>query len=255
MKKTVCILMALALLLGLCACGAKPEAPEAPETGEEEIKEWSRRGYFTNDNDELVTIMWMEDADEPGWYIGVMIGETMTGWYVEQVGNSLHGNLNAWDESAEPYVVTVSEEGEDGIVLEVEGGESYHFTAFEVPKATIFVSVNVDGMGIIGYNEGEEAPEMDPEYPFQSAQINIAEPAVYTLAAMPQAGNLFVKWTRNGEDFTDEPQFTVLFDESADFVAVFEEDPDWQNPVMNFIGEYQSGRAHALVECWDKQDA
>lgn len=24
---------------------------------------------------------------------------------------------------------------------------------------------------------------------------------------------------------------------------------DGQNPVMNFIGEYQSGRAHALVEC------
>ena len=43
-------------------------------------------------------------------------------------------------------------------------------------------------------------------------------------------------------------QFPVFLDESADYVAVFEDDPDWQNPVMNFVGEYQSGRAHALVE-------
>ena len=30
---------------------------------------------------------------------------------------------------------------------------------------------------------------------------------------------------------------------------------DWQNPVMNYIGEYQCGRAHALVECSGKEDA
>ena len=66
---------------------------------------------------------------------------------------------------------------------------------------------------------------------------------------------MFVKWTKNGEDFSTEPVITVLLDESAEFVAVFEEDSDWQNPVMNFIGEYQSDRAHALVECFDKQDA
>ena len=48
---------------------------------------------------------------------------------------------------------------------------------------------------------------------------------------------------------------TVFLDESADFAAVFEEDPDWQNPVMNFIGEYQSGRAHATVDCFGKEDA
>ena len=36
---------------------------------------------------------------------------------------------------------------------------------------------------------------------------------------------------------------------------MFEEDPDWQNPVMNFIGEYQCDRAHALVECLGNDEA
>ena len=38
-------------------------------------------------------------------------------------------------------------------------------------------------------------------------------------------------------------------------MAVFEEDPDWQNPVMNFVGEYQCDRAHAVVECSGYEDA
>jgi hypothetical protein len=66
---------------------------------------------------------------------------------------------------------------------------------------------------------------------------------------------MFVKWTKNGEDFSTEPVITVLLDESAEFVAVFEEDPGWQNPVMNFVGNYQSDRAHALVECFGADEA
>lgn len=44
-------------------------------------------------------------------------------------------------------------------------------------------------------------------------------------------------------------------DESADFVAVFEEDSDWQNPVMNFIGNYQCDRAIAKVESLGADEA
>ena len=121
--------------------------------------------------------------------------------------------------------------------------------------ASIIVTINTDGWGMIGFEEGETVPELDPEWPFQSAQINLGEPATHSFAAAPEAGNVFVKWTKNGEDFSTEPVITVLLDESADFVAVFEEDPGWQNPVMNFVGNYQSGRAHALVECSGYEDA
>ena len=63
------------------------------------------------------------------------------------------------------------------------------------------------------------------------------ERTAYTFAAAPEAGYVFVKWTKNGEDFSTEPVVSVQLDESADYVAVFEEDPDWQNPVMSLYNE------------------
>ena len=224
MKKSICILLAAILLLGLCACGAKPA---------EEVKEWTRAGYFSDENEDMLSITWMDDIDEPGWYVGVMLGELWGGCTLPQEGNTLHGDLNAWDESAEPFVVTISEEGEDGLLLEIEGGESYHFTPAEMQEATIFVSINTEGWGNIAYAEGEEAPEIDPEYPFQSAQINLAEPATHTFVAWPNDGWRFVKWTKDGADYSTDAQITVELDESADFVAVFEEgsdDPNDDNP-------------------------
>ena len=59
MKKLFCMLMAAVLLLGLCACGQQESAEEA--------KEWSRAGYFTNDNGDMLSVVWMEEIDEPGW--------------------------------------------------------------------------------------------------------------------------------------------------------------------------------------------
>ena len=82
--------------------------------------------------------------------------------------------------------------------------------------------MNVEGWGYIAYAEGEEAPALDPEFPAQSAYIGLAEPAVHTFLAEPEAGNIFVKWTKNGEDFSTEPQITLLLDESAEYIAVFE---------------------------------
>ena len=226
-----------------------------PGSAEAEMQGWTREGYFTNENGDLLSVTWVDYMDEPGWYAGIMMGDIMTGWTVEEEEGSLRGNLNAWDETAEPFNVTIAEEGEDGLLLTLESGETYHFTRMEMPEATIFVTVNVEGGGMISYAEGEETPEFDPDWPYQSAQINLAEPTEYTLAAAPEAGCLFVKWTKDGEDFSTEPMFTVLLDESADYVAVFEEDPNWQNPVMNFIGNYQCDRAHALVECLGRDEA
>ena len=252
MKRGICLLMTLVMLLSLFACGQKPDVPET--TGEETV-EWTRQGYFTDENDNVLSVTWMDDVDEPGWYVGAMLGEDMVGWVIPQEGATLHGNLCAWDENEEPFVVTVSEEGEDGLLLQVEGGDTYHFLPMDIPDATIFVSVNVEGRGNIDYAEGETAPEIDPEYPFQSAQINLAEPTTHTLVAWPDTGSVFVKWTKNGEDYSTEPQITVLLDESADFVAVFEEDADWQDPVLSVAGEYQSDRAHAQVDSFGYGDA
>ncbi len=256
MKKRICLLLAVCMIFSLAACGAKSPAQETEEP--QEAVEWSRQGFFSDENENMLSITWMDDVVDPGWYVGFMNGEDYIedsyGGMLPQEGNTLRGNLASSGEK-EDLTVTISEEGEDGLLLVIEGGESYHFAPMEMEEASITVTINVDGWGNIAYDVGGSAPEIDPEYPYQSAQINLAEPETYTLAAWPNTGNLFVKWTKNGEDYSTDPQITVLLDESADFVAVFEDDPDWQNPVMNFIGIYQCDRAHAMVECLDKDSA
>ena len=246
----ISLLLVFCLVFSLAACGEKKTEPE--------IKEWTRQGYFMDENENMLSVTWMDDVDEPGWYVGTVLGEDWIedawGGMLPQEGNTLHGALPS-SGSRGDLTVTVSEEGEDGLLLTVEGGEIYHFKGYEMPEATVIVTVNTEGWGYIAYAEGEETPEIDTEYPSQSAYIGLAEPAVHTFIAWPQAGNVFVKWTKNGEDFSTEPQFTALLDESADYVAVFEEDPGWQNPVMNFIGEYQCDRAHATVMCSGFEDA
>ena len=262
MKKPICLLLAIALLCTAFFAGCNSSSPAqeqptttaAPTTETEEMKEWTREGYFTDENENFLSVTYMDDVDEPGWYVGAMLGEDMYGNMLQERDNTLYGNLVPDYEEGE-FIVTLSEEGEDGLLLTVDGGEAYHFTKYDIPDATIFTSINIEGFGRIAYAEGEETPEIDPEYPFQSAQINLAEPAVYTFAAQAEAGSLFVKWTKDGEDYSTEPVITLELTESADFIAVFEEDPDWQNPVMNFIGEYQCDRAHALVECFGSEDA
>lgn len=260
MKKVICLVLCAVMLFALGACGAKTETPaQGTPSIQETTTEWTRAGYFTSENECMLSVTWMEDIDEPGWYVGCMLGEDMIedswGGTLPQEGKTLRGTL-ASSGSKDGLTVTISEEGVDGLLLAVEGGETYHFMPVDLPNATIFVTINTDGWGgMISYAEGEETPEIDSERPYQSAQINLAEPATYTFAAAPEAGNLFVKWTKNDTDFSTEPVITMLLDESADFVAVFEEDPDWQNPVMNFIGEYQCDRAHAKVECFGNTDA
>ncbi|MBQ1790283.1 MAG: hypothetical protein II008_08905, partial [Oscillospiraceae bacterium] len=112
----------------------------------------------------------------------------------------------------------------DGLLLTLDDGSVLAFRRLDLPDASILVSINTDGYGSIGWTEGDQPPAIDPEYPFQSAQINLGEPAVHTFAAWANEGWHFVKWTRNGEDYSLEPQITLLLDESADYVAVFEPD-------------------------------
>lgn len=247
MKKLICLVLALTMLAALAACGAKQETAD-----------WTRAGYFADENGNLLTITWMEDVDEPGWYVGLMWAEAAVedsyGGTLEQKGADLQGTLATLGEK-DDLTVTVSEEGKDGVVLKVDGGDTYHFKKQEMEEASIIVHANTEGSGNIAYTEGEATPEIDPDAHFQSHQINLAEAKKHTFLAYPDAGSRFVKWTRNGEDFSTEAQITVLLDESADFVAVFEEDPDWQNPVMNFVGEYQCDRANATVECLSADEA
>ena len=46
MKKRICLLLAALLLTALCACGGSRQ--------ESEIKDWTRQGYYTNENGDML---------------------------------------------------------------------------------------------------------------------------------------------------------------------------------------------------------
>ena len=217
MKKPIYLLMALLLIFSMAACTKQEQG------GGGEAAAWTREGYFTDENDNFLSIMTSPYEEMEGWYVGAILGEDMYGWVIQQEGSTLHGNIMPDYEEGE-FIVTVSEEGEDGILLETASGETYHFTVYDMPEVTGSITINIEGFGRIAYAlEGEEL-ELDDEYPFQSAAINIAEPTVYQIGAKADDGWKFVKWTKDGEDFTTEPVFTITLEEDADFIAVFEEE-------------------------------
>ena len=161
MKKWICLLLTALLIPLLVSCGSS-KTEEKTETKPEEkteTVEWTRAGYFQDENENMISITWMDDIDELGCYVGCMIGEDMIedswGGTLAQEGSTLHGTLTS-SGSKDDLTVTVSEEGEDGLLLAVDGGESYHFAPFDMPDASIFITINTDGMGNIEYAEGEE---------------------------------------------------------------------------------------------------
>ena len=128
MKKAICLLFALTLLCTVFFTGCKNAAQEESEetaaapTETEAAKEWTREGYFTDEDGNFLSVTYMDDVEEPGWYVGAMLGEDMYGNLVQQEGGTLHGNIVPDYEEGE-FLVTVSEEGEDGLLLTVDGGD------------------------------------------------------------------------------------------------------------------------------------
>ena len=213
--KKLCFVLAFLLAFSLTACGKDPSGGDADFT-------WTREGYFSDGSSDLVYISASEDEDNPGWYVGCLFEEGMYGWYIQQEGKTLHGDiLSPYEEGGDPFVVTVSEEGEDGILLEIENGSTYHMTPYEIPEAAFVLTVNVDGSGQIAYAEGDAAPEFDSEYPMQSGYTGLESAKVYTFAAKPDEGYKFMKWTYNGSDYSADPQITFEVTEDVDLVAVF----------------------------------
>lgn len=92
----------------------------------------------------------------------------------------------------------------------------------ESPEVAATLMINTEGMGAIAYGlEGEEV-EFDEDFPKQSAIVNLTEPGTYVIKAKPDDGWKFVKWTKNGEDFSEEPEITVEVAEGVEYMAVFE---------------------------------
>ena len=207
MKKLLVFIIAMMLVL--------PVIAETVETFE-----WTREGTFIDDQQNMLSVMASYDESKPGWYVGCMLGDNMYGSIIQQEGDTLHGNIVPEYEQGE-FIVTVSEEGEEGLLLTVPDETTYSFVPYEIPEASITVTINTDGLGQIAYALGGETPEFDEEYPSQSAYIGLAEPATYVFAAKADDGWQFVTWQKDGVTISNEAQITVDVTESAEYVAVF----------------------------------
>ena len=266
MKKRICMILSLILMLSLAACGgaktgtqtsqtpagsaaaasaassAKEEEPAASASSAEETAgttssvitdavdtdasagaegSWTRQGMFADEDTNLFMVQPSDDEDMPGWYVGVLLDEAMYGGTIPEEGASLHGELDDSSEDGTKHMVTITEEGEDGLLFVFEGGETYHLTPYSIPEAAFSVTVNTEGFGEIAYaKEGEEIA-FDDEYPSQSAYIGLEGPETYTFAARPDEGYKFRKWTVNGETISKDPEVTLEITEDTELIAVF----------------------------------
>jgi hypothetical protein len=230
MKRIIKAFCAVLMMIALAACGGTKDAGKtdsgktnaaATDAGTKENgKEWSRTGYFADENENLLNIMKSEEEEYPGWYVGVLLEEDMYGWYIQQEGDALKGNIVPEYEEGQ-FVVTVTEEGEDGVLLKTENGKEYHFTPTEIEEADIGVTINTEGLGeFTAVSDAEDA--FESEEGTSSMILSLYEPTTYTLTAVEIEDWKFVKWTKDGKDYSTEKEITVEFTESAEFVAVFE---------------------------------
>ncbi len=103
-------------------------------------------------------------------------------------------------------------------------GSSEEDAAASEPAAgeTITLNINTDGMGQIAYAPVGGELQFDDEFPAQSAQENLTEPAAYVLGAKADDGWKFVKWTKDGEDYSTDEEITVEVDASVEYIAYFD---------------------------------
>ena len=301
MKKMICFLIAACLTASLTACGTNQTGSNnaadpsgAGNAAQSQAGEWSRAGLFADENNRMLSVSYLEDVDKPGWYAGFSNGEDPNedsyGGTLAEEGNTLHGVLKS-NGSKGALTVTISEEGEDGLVLAVEGGETFHFTLLDITEPFATLDVNTEGIGTFtcveagketgevdggevgddfgketgeegsndaGKETGEDAgEELGAEEDLSSVRFGLDAPKTYVLTAKAGDGWYFDRWMLNGAEHSNEAQITVEVTENTELIAVFEfaGGEDGQNPVMNVIGEYASDRAKARVECEGDEDA
>ena len=86
---------------------------------------------------------------------------------------------------------------------------------------TVAITVNTDGLGSVASAYEDEELSYDEEDMITSAILVYA--GKYRFVAVPEEGWEFVKWTKDGEDYSYNAEITyTLVDEDTEFIAVFE---------------------------------
>ena len=204
------VLLSIILLVG---CGSNQTSSTSSE--------WTRVGAFTDDEGRYLMVTKSETEGYEGWSVGYNPGDAIYGWVIQQEGDTLKGDLVPPGEDGE-YVVTVKEEGEDGLLLVTPDGEEHSFKPMDLPEIIATVKINITGSGQVAYAYVDEEVVFNDAQPFQSSFVNLTEPTTLKIGAKANEGSKFVKWTLNGQDYSTDEIITVEVSENSDFVAVFE---------------------------------
>ena len=86
----------------------------------------------------------------------------------------------------------------------------------------VTIMVNLKGLGgnIAVSDDGTE-PQLEAEFPAQSAFLNVEKGTVVKILAEPEEGYHFFQWTVDGKAYSTEPLITVTAEEDTEFLAQF----------------------------------
>ena len=106
------------------------------------------------------------------------------------------------------------------------------------PADLVLVKVETDGIGLTAAAKEGETLEFDESLTSSSVYMNVPKGTILTIGAKDSVDEYkFSRWTKNGENFSTEYEFTVTIDEPTDFVAVFGAYSGWDGPTASTIDE------------------
>ena len=86
----------------------------------------------------------------------------------------------------------------------------------------VTIMVNIKGVdGNVAISDDGTEPVLDPEFPAQSAYMNVEKGTVVKILAEPEEGYHFFQWTVDGKAYSTEPLITVTAEEDTEFIAEF----------------------------------
>jgi len=104
---------------------------------------------------------------------------------------------------------------------DTEADADIEHTSSESGIVTIKANLGGIGFGQIALAEDGKAPEFSDEYPTQSIFTNVEKGKSIDFGAKADEGSKFLKWTVDGEDFSNEEFITVTAERDIEYVAVF----------------------------------
>ena len=87
----------------------------------------------------------------------------------------------------------------------------------------IVLKLNTEGLGQVSYYIDEvNKMDFDDEYPNQSAYTTLDKAATVSIDAKADEGWKFVKWTKDGKDYSKDSKLEINVSEDTELIAVFE---------------------------------